>query len=127
MSVKTAEDLMDDPMLPPAGGSIGFGESESGYDKALGVLTETADEPLELMTRTNPIMARACAIGYNMMFTFRSGYVCGRVNQNMRLAVSNGGRGREEIVRSLGASGEAFSGPELGQSMGREYQPAPED
>ena len=127
MTVKTAEDLMDDPILPPSGGGMGFGDAETGYDKALGVLTETDDEPLELMTRTNPIMAKACALGYNMMFTFRSAYVCGRVNQNMRLAVSNGGRGREEIVRSLGASGEAFSGPDLAQPSGRIYQPAPDE
>ena len=124
-SLKPATDLMDDPILPPTGG--GFGESESPYDRALDILTVTADDPLELMTRTNPIMARACAVSYSMMATFRSSYVSGRINQVMRLAVSNGGKGRDEIVRSLGATDTAFSSPDIGEGGGRIYSPAPED
>lgn len=121
---KSSMDLLDDPIVPPVGG--GFGESESPYDRALDILTVTGDDPLELMTRTNPMIAKACAISYCMVATFRSSYIAGRNNQNMRLAVSNGGRGREEIVRSLGASGDAFSSPEV-ETTGRTYQEAPED
>lgn len=120
---KPSSDLMDDPILPPMGG--GIGDSESPYDRALDILTVTADDPLELMTRTNPIMARACAVSYSMMATFRSSYVSGRINQVMRLAVSNGGKGRDEIVRSLGANDSAFDMPE--HEGGRIYSPAPEE
>ena len=123
--LRTAEDLANDPILPPMGGGGGFESDGSSYDKALNILTVTEDDLLELMTRTNPIMARACSISYCMVATFRSSYIAGRNNLNMRLAVSQGGKGREEIVRSLGASGEAFSVPE--SETGRTYQPAPED
>lgn len=126
--VKTAEDLCDDPQIPRTIGPM-EGEmpgSESGYDRALNILTETEDNLLELMTRTNPIIARACAVGYSMTASFRSSYISGRVNQVMRLAVSNGGKGREEIVRSLGASNEAFGGGPMEDSPMRTYQPAPE-
>ena len=121
---RPSTDLLDDPILPPAGG--GFSESESPYDRALDILTVTGDDPLELMTRTNPIIAKACAISYCMVATFHSSYIAGRNNQNMRLAVSNGGKGRDEIVRSLGASGDAFSAPEV-ESAGRVYHEAPEE
>lgn len=127
--VKTAEDLCDDPQIPMTVGGQMEGElpgSESGYDRALNILTVTGDDQLELMTRTNPIIARACAVGYSMTASFRSSYVGGRVNQVMRLAVSNGGKGREEIVRSLGASNEAFGGGSMDDSPMKSYQPAPE-
>ena len=127
MGLKSVDDLLDDPM--PAGGAVGGDigmDGESPYYRALDILTVTEDEGLELMTRTSPTMAKACAIGYSMMATFRSTYVCGRINQNMRLAVSQNGRGREEIVRSLGANSETFNIPENPiQKEG--FQPAYED
>ena len=106
--MKSADDLLDNPSPMFVGGS----DDGSPWHEALKALTVTEDEPLELVTRTNPILARACAISYSMCHTFRSSYVAGRNNQNMRLAVSKDGRGREEIVRSLGADSETFNKPE---------------
>ena len=131
MTLKTVDDLLEDPMpsMPDMGmgGGMGGGmDSESPYDRALDILTVIEDAPLELMTRTNPIMARACAISYSMMATFRSTYVGGRINQTMRLAVSSMGRGREEIVRSLGANSETFNIPENPISQAG-YRPAIEE
>lgn len=115
------DELMSDPMLPPEnGGDLG----DTAYDKALAILTETGDDPLELMTRTTPIISHACAISYTMTSTFRSSYVSGRINQVMRLAVSYGGRGREEIVKSLGANSGAFGVPSGAESS---FMPATED
>ena len=129
MPSKTVDDLLDDPMPEPIGGmgmDIGGGMDASPWHEALGVLTVTEDDGLELMTRTNPIMAKACAISYSICHTFRSTYVAGRNNQNMRLAVSKDGRGREEIVRSLGADSETVSRPE--SEIEKEgYKPAYEE
>ena len=105
------DELMDDPILPPDGGGD---MTETAYDKALSILTETGDDQLELMTRTTPIIAKAGAISYSMTSTFRSTYIAGRYNQIMRLAVSYGGKGRDEIVRSLGANSGAFGMPNGG-------------
>ena len=116
------DELMSDPILPPEGG----GElGDTAYDKALGILTETGDDPLELMTRTTPIISQACAISYTMTSTFHSSYVSGRINQIMRLAVSFGGKGRDEIVRSLGANSGAFGMPSGGPEPA--FMPASED
>lgn len=116
------DELMSEPMLPPdSGGDL----ADTAYDKALGILTETGDDPLELMTRTTPIISHACAISYTMTSTFRSSYVSGRINQIMRLAVSFGGKGRDEIVRSLGANSGAFGMPSSGPEPA--FMPATED
>lgn len=114
--------LMKDPMEMPITGGDG---GDSGYDRALNILTQTEDDLLELMTRTTPILSKACAVSYSMIATFRSPYVYGRINQVERLAVSFGGKGREEIVKSLGANSGAFSAGELEQST--PFMPAPED
>lgn len=120
--MRSAEDLLDDPVPQPISPGMDMGVESTPWHEALGVLTVTEDEGLELMTRTNPIMAKACAISYSMCHTFRSGYVAGRNNLNMRLAVSKDGRGREEIVRSLGADSETFNKPESNNPPG--YEPA---
>ena len=114
--------LMNDPMELPMGGG---GDADTGYDRALNILTVTEDDSLELMTRTTPILAKACAISYSMTATFRSSYVYGRINQIERLAVSFGGKGREEVVKSLSANAGAFSGD--GGEAPAPFMPAPED
>ncbi|MBQ1293220.1 MAG: hypothetical protein IIY21_04235 [Clostridiales bacterium] len=116
--------LSREPMDIPMNG--GDGGVDTGYDRALNILTVTEDDPLELMTRTTPILAKACAISYSMTATFRSSYVYGRINQIERLSVSLGGKGREEIVRSLSANAGAFSGESGGESS-TPFMPAPED
>jgi len=117
------DELMENPRLPMAQNDI---PSETSYDKALNILTVTEDEGLEIMTRATPISAKASAVAYSMIFTFRSRYTGGRINQINRLAVSMGGKGREEIVRSLSANSGAFEIP--GQEGGADsspFMPAP--
>lgn len=117
------DELMSDPMLPPDSGG---GIEETAYDKVIDILTVIGEEPLELMTRTTPIIARASAVSYSMCATFHSRYIGERMNQVMRLAVSYGGKGRDEMVRSLGASAGAFSLPN-GGGPDSAFMPATED
>lgn len=115
------DELMQNPILPPGGD----GSAETGFDKAINVLTVTEDELLELMTYATPITFRASAVAYSMIHTFHSGYVSGRYNQNNRLQVSYQGRGREQIVKALSASQGAFDLP--GSANDSQFMPAPED
>lgn len=117
------DELIDNPILPPQ--EI-VGEQETSYSKALGVLTETEGPLLEMMTRTNPISARAFAINFAMIATFRSHFIAGQDDLLKRALVSMGGEGRKEVVSSLSASSGAFDMPgnDGGPPM---FQPAPEE
>lgn len=117
------DELIENPVLPPQ--EI-IGEQETSYSKALGVLTETDGPLLEMMTRTNPVSAKAFAINYAMISTFRSSFIMGQDDLLKRALVSMGGKGREEVVSSLSANSGAFDmpGSDAGPPM---FQPAPED
>ena len=117
------DELIDNPILPPQ--EI-VGEQETSYSKALGVLTETEGPLLEMMTRTNPVSARAFAINFAMISTFRSNFIAGQDDLLKRALVSMGGEGRKEVVNSLSANSGAFDMPgnDNGPPM---FQPAPEE
>ena len=68
-------------------------------------LMNLSGERLELTTRANPMLVKAVSIGYIYTHTFGSSYVTGRVDQVMRLAVSQGGGGRQDLIESLRAGG----------------------
>ena len=121
------DELMENPRLPQMRG--GDGPMETSYDKALNILTVTEDEGLEIMTRATPISAKASAVAYSMCFTFRSRYTKGRIDQINRLAVSMGGKGREEIVSSLSANSGAFEipGGDMGGADSSPFMPASEE
>ena len=80
------------------------------------LMTEDGTQ-LQLMTRTNPVMVRACQVGFifdqAIKYKQEDGelkpgnpYVAGRVAQMMMLGVSMGGKGREEIIQALGEGGK---------------------
>lgn len=120
------DELMENPRLPQSRGEMPM---ETSYDKALNILTVIEDEPLEIMTRATPISAKASAVAYSMCFTFRSRYTKGRIDQINRLAVSMGGKGRDEIVRSLSANSGAFEipGGDMGGADSSPFMPASEE
>lgn len=120
------DELMENPRLPQSRGELPM---ETSYDKALNILTVIEDEPLEIMTRATPISAKASAVAYSMCFTFRSRYTKGRIDQINRLAVSMGGKGRDEIVRSLSANSGAFEipGGDMGGADSSPFMPASEE
>lgn len=120
------DELMENPRLPQSRGEL---PTETSYDKALNILTVIEDEPLEIMTRATPISAKASAVAYSMCFTFRSRYTKGRIDQINRLAVSMGGKGRDEIVRSLSANSGAFEipGGDMSGADSSPFMPASEE
>lgn len=120
------DELVENPRLPQSRGELPM---ETSYDKALNILTVIEDEPLEIMTRATPISAKASAVAYSMCFTFRSRYTKGRIDQINRLAVSMGGKGRDEIVRSLSANSGAFEipGGDMGGADSSPFMPASEE
>lgn len=91
------EPYFDDPM----GG--GVSDNATPYDKTYDALMTTGGRRLELLTRTTPKLAQAVSVGYTMIANFKSAYLQGKIDTLMRLHVSMGGKGREEMVRSLQA------------------------
>lgn len=89
---------------------------EAPVQTAFKYLTSEDGNLLQLMTRTNPVMVGACQIAYifDKALKYRNAdgeletgnpYVSGYVDQIMRLSVSMGGKGREEIIQALGEGG----------------------
>lgn len=106
---RSGAELEDDP-------HVGYGEVgglsgvETPFNQAIDLLAVTNDEELELMCRTTKEVAEATAIGYSMAFRFGSRYITGRIAQIQRLTVSNGGKGRAEVVQSLQAGAGVSDG-----------------
>ena len=77
------------------------------------LLTEEGPR-LELLTRNNPTLAKAAQIGFifSTMLTEEAAQVPGcpyvgeRIEHIMRLAVSEGGKGREDQISALQAGGK---------------------
>lgn len=90
---------------------------EAPIQTAYKILTVTEGLLLELMTRTNPTLARACHLGYIFCTTiahdgpgglpeFGNPYVESYIELQERLAVSMSGKGRQELIDALGAGGK---------------------
>lgn len=90
---------------------------EAPVQTAFKCLTIESGFGLQLMTRTNPIMVKACQVSYifDKALKYRDAqgnlnygnpYVAGYVDQIMRLAVSMDGKGRNEIIEALGEGGK---------------------
>ncbi len=100
---RSATDLLNDPLIVEDPDPEPIIISDTPFDKAYTVLTATSGEVLELMTRTTPKLATAVGVGYTMRYNFKSNYIGGRMDNLMRIHVSFGGRGRNEMVQSLKA------------------------
>ena len=90
---------------------------EAPIQTAYKYLTVTEGETLELMTRTNPTLAKACHLGYIFNTTiahddengnpeYGNPYVAGYIEMQERLAVSMAGKGRQELIDALGQGGK---------------------
>lgn len=97
---RSGVELLEEPDVGFTGGPM---DSETPFNQTVDMLSKTEGKELELMCRTNRQIAEAATIGYNMAFCFHSKYVTGKIDQIMRLSVSNGGQGRAEMVQSLQA------------------------
>lgn len=96
-----ATDLLDNPLIQRAGSPLDG--SETPFDKAVGLLSVTEGEHLEIMMRTNPRIVEAANIMQSIDSAFHSRYVKEKMERMMRFSISMDGRGRTEIVQALSA------------------------
>lgn len=96
---KTANDLRKEPNI------LMRSTPELPVNTAIDQLTQLSGDRLEISTRSSPMLARAASVGYIYSHTFGSGYVQGRIEQVERLAVSNGGEGRKDMIEAVRAGG----------------------
>lgn len=82
------------------------GRPDPPVSKGLGYLTVTDGTALEVLTRTSPKIVRAIDAGTVYVLRYRSSYIQQRIEQIERLAVSNGGLGRDELIRMIDAGGK---------------------
>lgn len=116
---RSGGELEDEPS-PMYSGGFGSMPEATPFDKATDLLAETKGETLELMCRTTNEVAEATAIAYAMIYRFHSSYINGRIEQIQRLTVSNGGKGRAEVVQSLQAGSGVSDGFYEAQSGGNQ-------
>lgn len=79
--------------------------------KGMGYLTKTDGLALEILTRTNGEIVKAIAAGYAFAVRYNSPYIKNKIEQIERLAISSGGKGRQEVidvVHAGGAMSDAF-------------------
>lgn len=99
---KSAEDLLDKPMVAKERGS----KPDAPVTVVLNNLTTVEGKKLEILTRTNPNLAEAAQVGFIFSRMFGSQYVASRVELIERLAISMDGKGREEQINALQAGGK---------------------
>lgn len=101
MSRKKAADLFDEPPQffdqtqpdPPV---------TTGIDK----LTTLDGQQLEIMTRTNLAIVRGIQSGTAFQSRYNSQYIQRKTEQLMRLAISSGAKGRQDIIEVIKAGGQ---------------------
>lgn len=95
------------------------GRPDPPVSKGLGYLMTVNGMGMEILTRTRPKIVRAIDAGTVYVYRYCSPYIQGRIEQIERLAVSDEGLGREELIRMIEAGGRL---PDSYYAMG---QPRP--
>ena len=98
--------------MEPAIPTVDTGERPAPVVEVISNLMETGGVRLEVLTRTNQALARACAM--QLIFARIKdtdgktglGYAVERVEQTKRLSVSMGGKGREEQLLAIEKGGQ---------------------
>lgn len=107
--VKTGDDLLSEPLTRDEDETIDEmpDVSDTPFDKGFDLLSTTNGDRLEIMTRTNPAIAKAgtIALAHSMRFP-RMSFIPSLYEQTMRHAVSINGKGRQEIATTV----QAYSG-----------------
>lgn len=115
-----ASELLDHPMTLT--GMSPSAPSDTPFDKALGLLSVTEGDLLEITTRADARVIEACRVVYTMDAAFHSPYLAGKKNQLLRLRIAQDGKMREETIRALssgsGVPGEFYESREGGGSGG---------
>lgn len=100
MAKKDAIDLLDSPV-----DDFEVTESDPPVTKGMGFLASTSGPKLEMMTRTTRPIVKGISAGSAYIQCYRSDYIGARVERLERLAVSEGGLGRSEMIQMVGAGG----------------------
>lgn len=117
MAVKRkATDMLEDPFQfdPKA--------PDPPVSKGMGYLTKTDGVALEILTRTNRDIVRAISAGYAYSVRYNSPYIRSKIEQIERLAISSGGKGRQELIDVVHAGGtmpDAYYGSQMGYPTDR--------
>lgn len=82
------------------------GRPDPPVSKGLGYLTTVSGTLMEVVTRTTPKIIKAIDAGTVYVARYESPYIQSRIEQIERLAVSNGGLGRDELIRMIEAGGK---------------------
>ena len=100
MARKKAADLFDEPAISEQRAP------EPPVSKGLGYLMTTEGRRLEILTRTNSQIIGAIDAGISYYARYRCDFVLGTIERLERLAVSSGGKGREEVIGIVQAGGQ---------------------
>lgn len=98
MALKSPNEIEVDMPLEDLG-------QEPPVSRGMGYLTKTGGAELEILTRTSVAIVRAIDAGSVFAARYRSKYIQSRIEQMERLAISNDGKGRDEIIRVIQAGG----------------------
>lgn len=114
MSKRKAVELLDDPYT-----DFEISPADPPVTKGMGFLAAIGGPRLEMMTRANRPIVAGISAGSAYMQKYKSSYIRGRVERIERLAVSQGGLGRSEMIQMVGAGGpvtDAYYDREGGQA-----------
>lgn len=114
MSKRKAVELLDDPYT-----DFEISSTDPPVTKGMGFLAAVGGPRLEMMTRTNRAIVGGISAGSAYVQRYKSYYIRSRVERIERLAISQGGLGRSEMIQMVGAGGpvtDAYYGREGGQA-----------
>lgn len=97
---RKATDMLTDPF------SFDPHQPDPPVSKGMGYLTKTDGLALEILTRTNRDIVNAIAAGYAFAVRYNSPYIRNKIEQIERLAISSGGKGRQELIDVVHAGGQ---------------------
>jgi hypothetical protein len=99
MARKKAADLFDEPAISESRAP------DPPVSKGLGYLMTTEGRRLEIVTRTNRPIIGAIDAGISYYTRYKCEFIIGTIERLERLAVSSGGKGRQEIIGIVQAGG----------------------
>lgn len=113
--MKPSSDLKNNPIFTPKKES-----PEAPVKTVVDKLSVTEGESLDILTRSNPALAKAREMAYIYEFLYDSQFVHGYIETIERMAISAGGQARSELITSLEAGGklppEYYTGRTNGKS-----------
>ncbi len=100
MARKKASDLFDEPVISEPR------SPDPPVSRGLGYLMTTEGRRLEIVTRTNRHIIGAIDAGISYYARYKCDFIIGAIERLERLAVSSGGKGRQEIIGIVQAGGQ---------------------